>query len=184
MKHRNKKSLNGLFIFFNVRARVGYLSQKRGMKEKKQPRNEGKKKPRHPLYNDACAMFTEHGMTCAAIADNTGLTEATLSKWRKDMDWDKLREEILVRPDRIRDILMKELKSVAEGNKASIDTDALSKINKTLQYFDGKLSLPIIVAALKECDNFIMTVDPKKALEICEYHKAFILYRAKMESLK
>ena len=145
---------------------------------------EGKKKPRHPLYNDAYTMFVEYGMTCTAIAEYSGLTEATLSKWRKLMDWERQREEILVRPDKVRDLIMKELKWVAEGNSPRIDTDALSKINKTLQYFDGKLSLPIIVAVMKECDNFIMGVDPEKALEISEWHKSFILERAKTESLK
>lgn len=143
-----------------------------------------KKKPRHRLYDDAYIMFVEYGMTCTAIAEAINLTEATLSKWRNDMDWDRKREDTLARPDKIKEILMQELRSVAEGKPAKIDTDALSKINKTLQYFDGKLSLPIIVAAMKECDNFIMTVDPQKALEISEWHKAFIYERAKIESLK
>lgn len=143
-----------------------------------------KKKPRHRLYDDTYSMFVEYGMTCTAISEMTNISEATLSKWRNEMSWDRMREETLARPDKIREILLKELKSVAEGNKAKIDTDALSKINKTLQYFDGKLSLPVIVAALKECDNFIVAIDPQKALEISEWHKSFILERAKMESLK
>jgi hypothetical protein len=143
-----------------------------------------KKKPRHKLYDDAYEMFVEYGMSCTAISEAINITEATLSKWRNDMLWERKREETLARPDKIREILMKELKSVAEGNKPKIDTDALSKINKTLQYFDGKLSLPIIVAAMKECDNFIVAIDPQKALEISEWHKSFILERAKTESLK
>jgi hypothetical protein len=143
-----------------------------------------KKKPRHRLYDDTYSMFVEYGMTCTAISEMTNISEATLSKWRNDMGWDRDREEALTRPDIIRKILMKELKWIAEGNKPRIDTDALSKISKTLLYFDGKLSLPIIVAALKECDNFIVSIDPQKAFEISEWHKSFILERAKTESLK
>lgn len=143
-----------------------------------------KKKPRHKLYDDAFSMFVEYGMNCSTISEMTGITEPTLSKWRNDMNWDRMREETLARPDKIREILLKELKSIAEGNKAKIDTDALSKISKTLQYFDGKLSLPIIVAAMMECDNFIVTIDPQMALTISEWHKKFIHERAKTESLK
>jgi hypothetical protein len=143
-----------------------------------------KKKPRHRLYDDAYTMFVEYGMTAAAIAESTGLTEATLSKWRNSMGWDRDREETLARPDKIREVLMKELKSIAEGEKPKIDTDALSKISKTLQYFDGRLSLPILVSALKECDNFILKYYPDKAVEIVGFHKEFLIDRAKQDSLK
>lgn len=141
-------------------------------------------KPKHKLYDDVYTLFVDYGMTCIAIADMLPISERTLSKWRIAMNWDKDREVTLARPDKIREILMTELKSVAEGNKPKIDTDALSKISKTLQYFDGKLSLPICVAVLKECDWFVVRIAPDKAMEITELHKAYLYDKAQDESLK
>lgn len=162
-----------LYIFLITHPGARYLQKKRM-----------KTKPKHKLYADACALFVEQGLTCTAIAELLTISENTLSKWRTGMDWDTERANALSRPDKIKEILLKELTSVAEGNKARIDTDALSKISKTLQYFDGKVSLPIIVSVFKEFDNFVVDVDPHLALKFTEYHKAFINHRAQIDSAK
>lgn len=143
-----------------------------------------KKTPKHKLYSDAETMFTEHGSTCTEISETLGITEATLSKWRNQMRWDTMREEILSSPDKIRKILREELQWIAQGKKSRVDTDALSKVSKTLQYFDGKVALSVVIAVLKELDNYMAEIDPAKAVEFTEYHKIFIGHRAKLDSLK
>lgn len=143
-----------------------------------------KRNPKHKLYDDAFVLFVEYGMTCKAISESMPIAENTLSRWRIANKWDKHREDVLARPDKIRDILLTELKSVAEGNKPKIDTDALSKISKTLQYFDGKLSLPVCIAVLKDCDNFIVQVEPGEIQKVMELHKAYLYNKAQNESLK
>jgi DNA-binding Xre family transcriptional regulator len=142
------------------------------------------KTPKHKLYPLSESLFVEQGLTCAEISEQTGITEATLSKWRTVMLWDTRREEVLSSPDKIRQILRDELKSVAEGNKSKIDTDALSKIAKTLQYFDGKVSLSVVVSVFKEFDNFMVGVDPAKAVEFTEYHRMFVNHRANQDAKK
>jgi len=142
------------------------------------------KKPKHKLYDDAETLFVEQGLTCNAICEQLNITEATLSKWRGQMNWDKRRENFLSSPGKIRQLLQQELKTVVEGNKTKVDTDALSKIAKTLQYFDGRVSLPVIVSVFKEFDEWVVGVDPETAVKFTEYHKSFLNHRAKLDSLK
>jgi transposase-like protein len=140
--------------------------------------------PKHKLYDDAATLFIEQGLTCNAISEQLGITEATLSKWRGQMNWEARREDYLSSPGKIKELLQKELKSVAAGNKTLIDTDALSKIAKTLQYFDEKVSLPVIVSVFREFDNFMVEIDPVMAVTFTQYHKMFINRRAQTDSLK
>lgn len=141
-------------------------------------------RPKHKLYGAGYTLFVEQGMTCAAIAEELGIREATLSKWRQTMNWDDDRRRTLAAPDTIRRLLLEQMERVATGEKPTIDTDALSKIGKSLTYFDGKLSVTVIIAVLKELDLFVAEVAPHKAVEFLEYHKMFIHHRAKLENMK
>ena len=82
--------------------------------------------PRHKLYKDAETLFVEQGMTCAAIAEQLSMTEATLSRWRRQMNWDELRAAALAAPSTIRKILTAELQHIAGGGQPRVDADALS----------------------------------------------------------
>lgn len=140
--------------------------------------------PKHKLYICAETLFVDQGMTCNAIAGQLDISEVTLSKWRKQMAWDTKRDQALSAPHKIREVLLEELKNISEGKKASIDTDGLSKVAKTMQYFDGKISLAIVISVLKECDYFWAEIDPEKAIDISECHKLFVNHRARQDSLK
>ena len=123
-------------------------------------------------------------MTCAAIAEDLNLREATLSDWRIKMKWDDERQQFLSTPGAIRKLLLGELEHVAGGGKPRIDTDALSKINKALTYFDGKVSLPIVVTVLKDYDQYNAKLYPHEASkEMCK-HKEYLHHLAKLETLK
>lgn len=143
-----------------------------------------KQVPKHKLYATAETLFIEKGMTCTAIAESLELTEATLSKWRNLMDWDNRRDEVLSSPGKIRSILIDELKWIAGGNKSRIETDALSKVARTLQYFDGRVSLAVVIDVFKEFDNWMAEVEPLLAIKFTEFHRLFVTHRAKLDSLK
>ena len=119
-----------------------------------------------------------------AIAEKIGVTETTLSKWRNLMEWDAKRDKIQSTPAKIRELLLTEMKSVSEGNKAKIDADALSKINKALSYLEGKVSLSVVISVFMEFDNWMAEVDPAEAVKLTVFHKQFINYRAEQDSLK
>ena len=142
------------------------------------------KTPKHKLYDDAETLFVEQGLTCNAIGEQLNIREATLSGWRGQMNWDKRREDFLSSPGKIRQLIQQEIKSVMEGNKPKVDTDALSKLNKALQYFTGKVSLPVVISVFKEFDEWMVGIDPEMAVRFTEYHKLFNNHRAKQDSLK
>ena len=176
LKHKKrvfKKSVKTLHYFFMAVFSAPFL-QKKGMATQ----------PKHKLYSVAESLFTEQGLNCSAISLQLGITEATLSKWRNIMDWDSKRDSIVSTPAKIRELLLEEMKSVSSGNKAKIDADALSKINKALSYLDGKVSLSVVISVFMEFDNWMAEADPKKAVDFTEYHKLFIAYRAEQDSLK
>lgn len=52
---------------------------------------------------------------------------------------------------------------IAERNKARLDTDGLSKVAKSLQYFDGKVPLSVVISVLKEVDNFVAEINPRRS---------------------
>lgn len=142
------------------------------------------KQPKHSKYTTAENMFIVHGYTCTFIAEQLQLTETTLSKWRTAMKWDDQRKQELAAPGKIRSILLDEIESISSGNKPNIDTDALSKVAKTLSYFDGKIALSIIISVFKEFDNWMTENDPELAVRFIEYHRRFANYRASIDSLK
>ena len=160
-------------LFFYIRVYETNFAKKTKMKA-----------PKHKLYDDAETLFVEQGLTCNAISEQLGITETTLSKWRGVMNWDKRREDFLSSPGKIRQLIQQEIKSVMEGNKPKVDTDALSKLNKALQYFTGKVSLPVVISVFKEFDEWMVAIDPEMAVKFIEYHKLFNNHRAKLDSMQ
>ena len=141
-------------------------------------------KPKHKLYTTAETLFVEQGMTCTATAEMLGIREGTLSEWRKNQLWDDKRKKAISTPDAIRRLLLDELQSISAGNKPRIDTDGLSKVAKTIQYFDGRVALSVVISVLKEVDNYIAEIDPGVAVDMAKYHQMFVTHRAKIDSLK
>lgn len=121
-------------------------------------------------------MFIEQGMLCNAIAPLVKVTEATLSKWRKEGNWDTRRAEALASPHKIREILLKELQNVASGEKAQIDADALAKISKVMEALTDRISPQVTISVIKGFDNWMADNDPKMAVQFLEWHKRFIQY--------
>lgn len=138
--------------------------------------------PKHRLYKDAEALFVENGLTCSAIAKQLKLTEAALSKWRRQMNWDGLRGAALAAPNKIRQILAAEVQHIAAGGAPRVDADALSKVAKALSYFDGRVALSVVVSVFMEFDNWMAGIDPAKAVEFIEYHRRFVNHRAEVDS--
>lgn len=140
------------------------------------------KEPKHKLYGVAETLFVEQGLSCAAIAEQLGISEVTLSKWRSAMDWDAKRDDFLSTPRKIRELLLLEMKNITEGKKSAIDADALSKVSKALQAMENRISIPVIISVFKEFDMWMVDVDPRLAVRFTEFHKMFIAYRAQQET--
>ena len=126
-------------------------------------------------------LFIDEGMTAKAISEQLDVSEQTLSKWRNLGNWESSRSEMLASPHKIREILLKEIKVVAQGGVSLVDADALAKINKVFETMSDKISVQIIFSVFKEFDNWMADQDPKTAVLFTEYHKQFILYKINQE---
>lgn len=123
-------------------------------------------------------LFINHGMLAKEIAAIVGVSEQTISKYRKSYNWDDRRADALSSPAKIKEILTSELLSVSSGNKPKIDCDALSKIAKVRREMSGNIDGGTILNVLKECDNWLAGVDPKAAPTVAGYHKQFLQHKA------
>jgi hypothetical protein len=126
-------------------------------------------------------MFVEDGMSAKAISEMIEVSQVSLSKWRKEGDWDNKRAQMLAAPHKLREILMKELKTIAEGGKSNVDADALAKVNKVIETMSDRISVQIVFSVFKEFDNWMADQDPKTAIQFTEWHKQFLLYKINQE---
>ena len=63
-----------------------------------------------------------------------------------------------------------------------MDADALSKVAKALNYFDGRVALSVVISVFKEFDTWMAGIDPARAVEISEAHRLFVNYGAEADS--
>ena len=127
-------------------------------------------------------MFIDQGATGKAIAEQLEVSEQTVSRWKKDHNWDDRRRQTLTAPHKIKEILLQELENVAKGEKAKIDADALAKINKVIDTLTDKVSVQVVITVFKEFDNWMADQEPDMAISFLEWHKQFILHKATQES--
>lgn len=135
-------------------------------------------KQKRDLAEEYFVQLGHTGKECALKVD---VTEATISKWRTKYDWDNARKRFISSPSKIKDLLMSQLELVANGEKAQIDADSLSKIFKVIDALGGKTAVPVVLSVFKEFDNFVAEQDPVAAVQFTEWHKKFIIYKASLD---
>lgn len=128
------------------------------------------------LQKQADFMFVELGQDAKTIALELEVNEKTVGNWRKKGDWDKRRNELLASPHKIREVLLKEILWIAEGNKPRINTDALSKVNRVFDSFGMKVSPPVAYSVLKLLDEWMAQTYPEMASQSRQVHKKFIIH--------
>ncbi|MFD2874045.1 hypothetical protein ACFS5N_16300 [Mucilaginibacter ximonensis] len=127
--------------------------------------------------------YIEHtDCTQAQIAELFHVAPNTVGDWVRKHNWDDKRLEYHSSPVRIKQILQDEFIWVSQGNKARIDTDALSKINASLERVDRKADPYVYARMLKELDNFISQINPKFAADCTPFHKLFLQHRIDLEA--
>lgn len=130
-------------------------------------------------------MFINDGMTAKQISIDLDVSEQTLSRWRKgrkgEKDWDTRRNEVISAPHVIKELLIQQMKLISQGEKPTVDADALSKISKVLESVSGKVSVQVVISVFKEFDDFMIDHDPELAVKFLEYHKKFILHKAERQ---
>ena len=125
----------------------------------------------------AAHLFISNGHTLKAIAEQTNVSEVTIGKWKKADKWAEERAAILASPRKLKAMLMVELEKISKGEDSNIDADALSKVSKVIRELDGKISIELIHAVLKELDTWLSEEDPQHAVLCLKYHKKFLIHK-------
>ncbi|MCT4613596.1 MAG: hypothetical protein N4A49_01825 [Marinifilaceae bacterium] len=126
-------------------------------------------------------MFFE-GDSNTQIAEDLNLSKVTISKWRKLENWDERKAELTASPHKIKELLLKELQKLSNGETSSINADAISKLSRVIEAVSGKVSTQVVITVFKEFDNWMSSQDPEMAIQFTEFHKQFVLYKASLES--
>lgn len=125
-------------------------------------------------------MFMD-GMKGTAIASELDVSTVTISKWRKDDKWDDRKTELHASPHKIKELLLKELQKLSNGEVSKINADAIAKISKVIESVNDRVSVQIVLTVFKEFDNWMSEQDPELAIKFTEYHKHFLLHKASIE---
>ncbi|WP_413534064.1 hypothetical protein [Empedobacter brevis] len=126
-------------------------------------------------------LFIEDGLMLKEISVIVGFSVQTLSKWKKDGNWENKRNEFLAAPHKIKEVLMEELKNIASGYESKIDADALAKVSKVIETLSSRTSVQVIFSVFKEFDNWMADQEPRLAIQFTEWHKRFLQYRINQE---
>jgi len=69
------------------------------------------------------SMYIEQNMTAKAISEALSVSEVSLSKCKKEGNWEQRRNELLSAPHKLRELLLNQLKNVAQGEELTINAD-------------------------------------------------------------
>ncbi len=127
-------------------------------------------------------FFINDGMNAKSIALELDVSEVTISKWRNEGKWDDRRQMALAAPHRIKELLLGELEKISNGQQSMIDADALAKISKVIESVDKRVNVQIVISVIKEFDNWMATQEPELAVKFLDFHKRFILYKARQDA--
>ncbi len=121
-------------------------------------------------------MFVEFFWDAKTIAEKLGVGENTVSKWRSSGDWDKMREDTINNPVKMKSLLAKQMLLIVSGDKSTIDADALAKMFKVYEGISEKINPGITAAVLKLYDEWLAKENPTLALQNLAYNKKFLIH--------
>lgn len=116
------------------------------------------------------------------VAELYGVSEKTIGVWAKKNNWQEKRLDFHSSPVRIKQLLQRELLSVAQGNPAKLNADGISKLMAALDRCDKKADPTVVQRILKDLDNFISESNPDFAVEATPFHKQFLIHRINIEA--
>ncbi|MDY0176709.1 MAG: DUF1804 family protein [Lentisphaeria bacterium] len=133
-------------------------------------------------------MYVEECLTAKAIADNLGVSQQTVGRWKqgigKHKDWDTLREEFKRSPFNLRKLINDELARLTNGEEAQLDMKAINDAVKVLNAMSNRVSAEVVYSVFREFDTWVSGQDPQLAIVFTDMHKQFLIHKVSEEEGK
>jgi uncharacterized protein YjcR len=124
-------------------------------------------------------LYVNKLWTAKDVCEFVDVSENTLTKWKStdpEGDWDKQREKVITNPLVLKQLVLDDMVSIAQGNQPKIDADSMAKLNKVVEGLNDKIQPGIVAAILKLQDEFLVKENPQLALQLLPYNKKFIVF--------
>lgn len=134
----------------------------------------------HPLKNLAFILYVEEQMDAKKIAEITGISETTLSKWVTNEDWKSKRDAFMLTPQKLiayqyqQAGMIMELTQKESRLMSNAEADILIKISTTIKNLDKNISASISMGVLRNFNNYLLNIDLKLAQELAKHQYNFI----------
>ena len=126
------------------------------------------------------------GSTGREISEILDVSEQAISSWKKgrpgERSWDDRKRDAQLTPLKLKETLMREANSIAEGNEPTIKADSLSKIMAAIDRLDKSVNPRVAMAVLQMRDNYVAEIAPERAVEDLEFNKGFLKHLIALQS--
>lgn len=125
-------------------------------------------------------LYLQNQLTQKDIAAKVKVTEATMSKWAKNENWDRLRKSLLTSKSEMLaffyDVLskLKEKISKEDGIGDSKDADKVVKYTAAIRSLETETSIGEMMETGERFYKYMQATDPAAALTMLNHFDAFI----------
>jgi transposase len=123
-------------------------------------------------------LFIDGGYIQKEIAEYLGVSEVTISKWRKDFKWDVEKNRSEVSPSRLMANLYSQIQKIldalGENPMDSKTAMQIKIISSTIKELDKKIDPVVVIDVFKGFTNWLKTIDLEKAKLIVDPMREYV----------
>lgn len=148
------------------------------MAKKAEGKKEWSRKELERIRAMAEDLYINKGYTAEKFCAEWDISAQTFSKWKKGREgektWDERKQFNELTPVKLREVLLEEALSIANGNPPKLKADALSKVMSAIDKLDSTVNPRIVASVFISFNNWFVEVDPAKAHEFTKYQRMFL----------
>ena len=128
-------------------------------------------------------LYVRLGKTQKQIAEQVGVTEKTIGRWKEDGNWEALRAAEISGPEELARTLYREIMKIsqnAEGRTlTSAEADQISKISTAIEKIQRRTTLGTVMEVMEEFVVYVKAIDIDLAQRIVTKQMDFLNMKAK-----
>ncbi|MCH5305340.1 MAG: putative DNA-binding transcriptional regulator [Rikenella sp.] len=126
--------------------------------------------------------LSEKGITQKEIAARVGVTEATVSKWVREEQWDRLKTSVVGGREELLSWLHTQLNAIREAVSSrqennyvsSKEADTITKLTNAIKKLETETNITHKVEVGRQFLTWLRETDPDRAVEFLPLYDAFI----------